>query len=136
MAVINISLFKGRIPEDKMRVCETIQKALKSAFSTGHDDFHFRINEYAETEMIIPEGSSRNYLIIEIALMPGESVSEKNKFYKNIQEGLQALRIKENDILVMLQEPILENWCIHGETGQEIKKPNNETTNLKKPLNQ
>jgi phenylpyruvate tautomerase PptA (4-oxalocrotonate tautomerase family) len=124
MAVINISLFKGKIIEDKMRVCETIQKTLKSAFKIGHDNFHFRINEYAETEMIIPEGTSENYLIIEIDLMPGESVSEKSKFYKNLKEGLKALKINENDILVMLREPAFENWCIRGEMGQRDKNPN------------
>jgi len=122
MAVINISLFKGKIIEDKIRICETIQKTLKSAFKIEHNNFHFRINEYAESEMIIPAGSSKNYLIIEIDLIPGKSISEKNIFYKSIIEGLQALKIDENDILVMLREPIFENWCIRGETGQEMKK--------------
>jgi phenylpyruvate tautomerase PptA (4-oxalocrotonate tautomerase family) len=132
MAVINISLFKGKIIEDKIRICEAIQKALKAAFKIDHNNFHFRINEYAESEMIIPAGSSRNYLIIEIDLMQGKSISEKTIFYKDIRDELHELDINENDILVLLREPISENWCIRGEIGQEIKKPNNETINLNK----
>jgi phenylpyruvate tautomerase PptA (4-oxalocrotonate tautomerase family) len=120
MPVIIVSLFRGKIIEDKIKICEAIQKALRSAFKTEHNNFHFRINEYAESEMIIPAGSSKNYLIIEIDLMPGKSGSEKNTFYKNIRDELHVLNITENDILVMLREPTFENWCIRGETGQEI----------------
>ena len=132
MPVIIVSLFRGKIIEDKIKICEAIQKALRSAFKTEPNNFHFRINEYAESEMIIPAGSSRHYLIIEIDLMPGNSTSEKNIFYKDIRDELHALNINKNDILVMLREPIFENWCIRGESGKEIKNPNNEKMNLKK----
>ena len=114
MVVINISIFRGKIIEDKRRICKTIQKALKSAFNIGHDNFHFRINEYAESEMIIPAMSSQNYLIIEIDLMPGKSAKEKDIFYKNIKEELRALKIYEDDILVILRESILENCCFRS----------------------
>ena len=117
MPVISISLFRGKIIEDKIRICRTIQRVFKSAFKIEHDNFHFRINEYAESEMIIPAMSSHNYLIIEIDLMPGKSISEKNIFYENVKKELHALKIYENDILVILREPSSENWYVRGETA-------------------
>jgi hypothetical protein len=115
MVVITISLFRGKIIEDRIKICEAIRKVLKSAFKIDHNNIHFRINEYAESEMVIPPWSSKHYLIIEIDLMPGKSKSEKDIFYKNIRNELYALNINDNDILVMLREPIIENWCINGE---------------------
>jgi phenylpyruvate tautomerase PptA (4-oxalocrotonate tautomerase family) len=116
MPVISISLFEGKIIEDKVRICRAIQRVFKSAFKIEHDNFHFRINEYAGSDMIIPAMSSQNYLIIEIDFMPGKLISEKNIFYENIKEELHGLKIHEDDVLVILREPSSENWYIRGET--------------------
>ena len=122
MPVINISLFNGRSNDDKNAICKTIIQEMKSAFKIEHNNFHCRIHEYSETEMIVPSVSSKNYISIEIAFMPGKSISEKELFYKNLQKALLAFNIKENDIIIILQEPIPENWYIRGKTGIEIKK--------------
>jgi hypothetical protein len=93
-----------------------------------HNNFHCRINEYSETEMIVPPVSSKNYISIEITFLPGKPVSEKECFYKNLQKELLAFNIKENDIIIIFQEPTLENWYLRGKTGIEIKSFNQTET--------
>lgn len=128
MPVINVSLFNGRSHDDKNAICKTIIQEMKSAFKIEHNNFHCRIHEYSETEMIVPPVSSKNYISIEITFLPGKSVSEKEYFYKNLQKKLLSFNIKENDIIIILQEPILENWYIRGKTGIEIKSLNQTKT--------
>jgi phenylpyruvate tautomerase PptA (4-oxalocrotonate tautomerase family) len=124
MPVVNINIFKGRSVEEKKDICLTIQKAIKETYNITHDNFHHRINEYDDTAMFIPPNRSKNYIFIELDFMPGRSKAEKNELYDTLANKLQIFNIKKEDMLIIMREPLLENWYIRGQTGDEIVQKN------------
>ncbi|MBU0992601.1 MAG: tautomerase family protein [Proteobacteria bacterium] len=49
-----------------------------------------------------------------VAVFPGRSFQAKKVLYREIASQLNGLGIKGDDILIMLNEPPLENWGIRG----------------------
>lgn len=120
MPIIKINIFAGKTNEEKKGICDHIQTALKQSFKINHDNFHYRIFEFKESEMIIPAGKSKNYILIELELFPGKTKEQKNEMYKLIEKKLKLLNIDKDDIIIIFREPQLENWYIRGETAEEI----------------
>lgn len=123
MPVVNITMFSGRTSVEKTDICRTIQQIIKDTFHITHDNFHHRVNEFSDHDLLIPAASSRNYISIEFDFLPKRSVNEKRELYINIETGLKRFGINTEDILMILREPELENWYIRGKSGEEIKSP-------------
>lgn len=120
MPIIKVNIFTGKTTEEKKRICDSIQSALKESLNINHNNFHYRIFEFQESEMIIPPGKSRNYILLELDLFPGKTKDQKNNMYNSIKNRLKLLNIDKDDILIIFREPKLENWYIRGETAEEI----------------
>ena len=43
-----------------------------------------------------------------------QAIDAKRNLYNKLVENLQRLNIQPNDILIVLQEPPLDNWGIRG----------------------
>jgi len=119
MPVIQISLYEGRSSEEKMGICRSIQNSIKDSLSITHDNFIHRIFEFDDSSMLVPPGKSRNYIIIELNLLPGRDQALKLQLFKKIEENLLKFKISANDILIIYREPSLENWYIEGETAKQ-----------------
>ena len=119
MPIVQINLYKTRSNEEKMGICRSIQNSIKEALSITHDDFVHRIYEFDDSNMLIPLGKSKNYILIELDLLPGRDEALKLELFKKIEEGLLEFNISPNDILIIYREPNLENWYIDGKTGKE-----------------
>ena len=119
MPVLHINLYKGRSDAEKISICRTIQNSIKEALSIPHDNFIHRIFEFDDSNMLIPPGKSKNYILIELDLLPGRDESLKLKMFRKIEENLLPFNISHNDILIIYREPNLENWYIDGKSGKE-----------------
>jgi len=125
MPVVNITMYKGRSADEKKRICESIQKVIRNTFGIKHENFHYRINEYDNSDMFVPPVSSENYFSLELDFLPARTVNEKNALYSNLEACLKEYNINTEDILIIIREPALENWYIRGITGTEIKNQKN-----------
>jgi phenylpyruvate tautomerase PptA (4-oxalocrotonate tautomerase family) len=122
MPIIEINMYKGRSTEEKKNICSAIQMAIKETYKIEHNNFHHRINEYDETNLLVPPSQSKNYFSLELDFFPGRSKGDKNKLYENITKSLESFNIAAEDIMIIIREPLLENWYIRGKSGEEIKQ--------------
>jgi len=122
MPVIQINLFEGRSKEEKIAICRSIQKAMKEALSISHDNFHHRIREFDDSTLLIPPGRSKNYIMIELNMLPGRNETLKLDMFRKIEANLQQFNIAQDDILIICHDPASENWYIRGKSGKEMHK--------------
>jgi phenylpyruvate tautomerase PptA (4-oxalocrotonate tautomerase family) len=47
-------------------------------------------------------------------VFPGRSIEAKRKLYQTIVQNLQKLNIQASDVLIVLNEPHLDNWGVRG----------------------
>ncbi len=78
MPIVQINLYKTRSNEEKMGICRSIQNSIKEALSITHDDFVHRIYEFDDSNMLVPTGKSKNYMLIELDLLPGRDEAFKS----------------------------------------------------------
>lgn len=54
-------------------------------------------------------------------MFAGRSLDAKRKLYQTITRNLKALNIEEHDTMIIIHEPIMDNWGIRGKPASEIK---------------
>jgi phenylpyruvate tautomerase PptA (4-oxalocrotonate tautomerase family) len=91
-----------------------LHEALVEAFRIPDDDRTQRIDEYPSEDFEIPPGRSEKYMLVEITAFPGRSFEAKRNLYRAITRKLVALGVPALDILIVLNEPALENWGVRG----------------------
>jgi len=112
MPLVRLVIRTGRSVEEKRALLDAVHNALVEAFRIPEDDRTQRIDEYAPEDFEIPPGRSANYTLVEITAFPGRSLEAKRKLYQTITQNLAALGIARPDILIVLNEPNLDNWGV------------------------
>ena len=121
MPLVRIEIYKGKSKLYKKAILNGVHNALVSAFKILEDDRNQRIYELVEEYFERRSNKSTNFTIVEITAFKGRSIEAKRKLYHEIFMNLKDNPgIEENDILVYLKEPELENWGIRGKPGSEI----------------
>jgi phenylpyruvate tautomerase PptA (4-oxalocrotonate tautomerase family) len=99
-----------------------------AAFKIPDHDRNQRIIEMQPENLEYPVGKTKNFITIEMTVYPGRSLQAKKALYREIVSRLQKLEIQSDDILIVLNQPPLENWGIRGgypasevDIGFEIK---------------
>lgn len=72
------------------------------------------IIEYDTGSFEIPSDRTNKFTIIEITILPGRSAAAKKSLYRLIFSGLKDLGYQDNDAVVVLYEPELDNWGVRG----------------------
>ena len=114
MPLVKISLLKGKSKEEKVALLDAIHAALMEAFKIPENDRNQRIFEFEPENFEIPEGKTSNYTLIEMDVFPGRSIAAKRKLYQTIVQNMQKLDIQTSDVLIVLNEPQLDNWGVRG----------------------
>lgn len=114
MPLVKVSLLKGKSKEEKEALLNAIHAALIEAFKIRENDRNQRIFEFEPENFEIPEGKTSNYTLIEIDVFPGRSIEAKRKLYQTIVQNLQRHNIQASDVLIVLNEPQLDNWGVRG----------------------
>ena len=114
MPLVKVSLLKGKPKEEKKALIDAIHAALVEAFNIPENDRNQRIFEFEPENFELPEGKTSNYILIEMDVFPGRSIEAKRKLYENIVLNLQRHNIQAGDILIVLNEPQLDNWGVRG----------------------
>ena len=114
MPLVNISLRKGRSTSDKKALSDAVHEALVETFQIPEGDRNHRFFELTEDDFEIPEDKTEHYTIIELTVFPGRSIEAKRHLYQAIVTKLKVIGIHPTDVIIVLQEPPLENWGIRG----------------------
>jgi len=121
MPLVKIEILKGKSPEYKKTLFEEVHRALVDAFKIKEDDRLHRLYELDEEYFEIPKYKSGNFTLIELTVFKGRSYEAKRALYNAIAENLKkSLGIDSNDILIVINEPPLENWGIKGKPANEV----------------
>lgn len=114
MPLVKVSLLKGKSKEEKKALLDAVHAALIEAFKIPENDRNQRIFEFEPEDFELPEGKTSNYILIEMDVFPGRSIEAKRKLYQTIVVNLQRHDIQASDILIVLNEPQLDNWGVRG----------------------
>ncbi len=105
---------KGKSKEYKKSVLHAVHESLVMAFEIPDHDRNQRIIEIDPDNFEYPTEKSEDFLTIEMTVFPGRSFQAKKALYREIASRLEKLGIKGNDVLIILNEPPLDNWGIQG----------------------
>ena len=120
MPLVKISILEGRSDSDKKQILDIVHSSLVEAFKIPDNDRTQRVYEFDKADFEFPDYISDKFTIIEIVAFPGRSIEAKKTLYKLIFTELNKLGYQDNDSLVVLHEPSLENWGWGGKSAQEI----------------
>ncbi len=114
MPLVTITIIEGKTKEFKKLILDAVHKSLVAAFKIPDHDRNQRIIEIRPTNLEYPVGKTENFVTIEMTVYPGRSLQAKKALYEEIVSRLQELEIQGDDVLIVLNEPPLENWGIRG----------------------
>ncbi len=114
MPLVKISLLKGKSKEEKEALLDAVHAALIETFKIPENDRNQRIFEFEPENFEIPEGKTSNYTLIEMDVFPGRSIEAKRRLYQTIVQNLKRHNIQASDVLIVLNEPHLDNWGVRG----------------------
>jgi len=115
MPLVKIEIYKNKTQKYKKALFDGIHKALVNSFKIKEDDRTQRIYELNEENFERRTGRTTDFTLIEITAFKGRSKDAKRSLYQGIVKNLgENPGIKPNDILIVLNEPELENWGVSG----------------------
>ena len=114
MPLAKIEVRKSRSPAEISALIEAVYLSQREALKVPENDRQIRYIEYNPEHFEVPPGVSENYTFVEITLFPGRSIQAKRNLYREIVTRFSALGIPPQEILIVLNEPPLENWGLRG----------------------
>ena len=114
MPVAKIEVRKGRSAAEIAALIEAVYQAQREALMVPEGDRQIRYIEHKPEHFAVPPGKTDDYTYVEITLFPGRSLDAKRKLYQSIVRRFGELGIVPSDIVIVLNEPSLENWGIRG----------------------
>ena len=115
MPLVKVEIFTGKTKEYKKKLLDSIHTALFEAFQIPDYDRMQRLYELDPENFETIQGKSDKFTLIELTVFKGRSIEAKRKLYSLIVQKLnEALGIDGNDIMIVVNEPPLENWGIRG----------------------
>jgi phenylpyruvate tautomerase PptA (4-oxalocrotonate tautomerase family) len=122
MPLTRIEVRRPRPAHEVQAVIDAVAQALRDALQLPEGDRQLRYVEHRPEHFAVPPGKSENYTLVEVAMFPGRSLDAKRTLYRLIVQRLGALGIAPSDILIVLNEPPLENWGVRGGVpGNEVE---------------
>ncbi|MGD0916663.1 MAG: tautomerase family protein [Thermodesulfobacteriota bacterium] len=114
MPLVTITIIEGKTREFRRLIFDAVHDSLVAALKIPDHDRNQRIVEIRLDNLEFPAGRTESFVTIEMTVYPGRSLQAKKALYQEIVSRLQRLEIQGDDILIVLNEPPLENWGIRG----------------------
>lgn len=128
MPVTLVSILEGRSADEKRALMEAVQAAITDTLGLPPHDRNLRLCVHGADEWLLPEGKSRSYVLVEIALFAGRTPETKGALYAAIVTALEALGVDRNDVFIRVVDQPRENFGIRGgqradlvQLGYEVK---------------
>ena len=122
MPLVRIEIINGKSAEYKAALLQTVHEALVQTLSIEDDDRYQRLYELDEDCFERRKAKTDKFTMLELTLFPGRSKELKGDVIREITRLLgENLGIAATDIIIIINEPPLENWGIYGNQASEIK---------------
>ncbi|MBL4783114.1 MAG: tautomerase family protein [Porticoccaceae bacterium] len=122
MAKVKIYGLKSHLDMCKEAISKAVHQSVMSALEYPPEKKFHRFIALDQSDFIYPDDRSEKYIIIELSMFEGRSISAKkaliNQLYSNI--GTEA-GIGHQDIEITIFETPKENWGIRGMPADELK---------------
>ena len=120
MPLVRVEMIKGKSPEYKKSVLTNIHEGLMESFDIADWDRFQRIVEISPEDFELPEGKTKDFMIIEFTVFPGRTKEQKRNAIEKITGKLHdSLGIAPTDVFIVINEPPLENWGMAGKQKGE-----------------
>jgi phenylpyruvate tautomerase PptA (4-oxalocrotonate tautomerase family) len=116
VALARIEILEGRNADEQRKLVDAVAAALSEALKAPAADPSVRLIEYPPTRFSIPypDRHSDLFTLVEVTRFAGRSMDTKRRLYQAIIDGLIALEVPRDDILIVLHEPPMHNWGVNG----------------------
>ncbi|MGL4849031.1 MAG: tautomerase family protein [Clostridium sp.] len=115
MPLVKVEILKGKSKEYKKGILDGIHNALIQEFKIPDEDRIQRLYELDEENFEFSTNKTKNITLIELTIFEGRSSEAKSRLYKSIVYNLNKnCNINGDDIIIVLQEPPMDNWGIKG----------------------
>lgn len=114
MALARIEVLHGLPPEERRRVIEAVHAAMIEALEVPADDPTVRLVEHRPENVRMPSERSDRYTVVEVTMFAGRSIRTKRRLYEATVRNLNSCGVPSEDVLVVLHEPVRENWGVQG----------------------
>ena len=122
MPLVKVEIIEGKTPEYKELLLQTIHDALVLSLAIPDDDRFQRLYELKAENFEHRTTVSDKITLIELTLFPGRNNETKRDVIVEITRLLgERLSIAPNDIYIIINEPLLENWGLRGEQASEMQ---------------
>jgi phenylpyruvate tautomerase PptA (4-oxalocrotonate tautomerase family) len=126
MPLARIDLQEGKSPKYRSQVGLIVYQALLDCFSVPKNDLFQIITEHPKAELQFDRtylGIQRtdDNIFIQVTLSAGRTVEMKQRFYKQIADGLhETLKLRREDVFINLVEVPKENWSFGNGEAQYV----------------
>lgn len=114
MPFAKIEVRRPRPEPEVQALIEAVYQAQREALQVPEGDRQIRYIEHRPEHFAVPPGQGENFTYVEILLFPGRSLAAKKRLYASIVRRFGEIGIDASDIVIVLQEPPLDNWGIRG----------------------
>jgi len=122
MPLVKVEIISGKTSEYKKILLQSIHDALMSVLEIEEDDRFQRLYELDTDCFERRAAKTEKFTMIELTLFPGRSKDIKRNIIKEITRLLsERLEIQATDVIIIMQEPPLDNWGCYGEQGSELE---------------
>jgi phenylpyruvate tautomerase PptA (4-oxalocrotonate tautomerase family) len=121
MPIAKIEVRRPWPAEQVQALMNAVYEAQREALKVPEGDKQIRYIEHRPEHFAVPPGKTENYTFVEILMFPGRSLDAKRCLYQGIVRRFGELGIAPADIIIVLQEPPLDDWGVRGGVpGSEI----------------
>lgn len=122
MPLVRVEIIKGKSHDYKKKLLQTIHESLMGTLGIEDDDRFQRLYELDSDYFERRASKTTQFTLIELTLLPGRSTELKRSVIKEITASLGAqLKIEPADIIILINEPPLENWGCYGNQASEME---------------
>jgi phenylpyruvate tautomerase PptA (4-oxalocrotonate tautomerase family) len=112
MPLVHVHLRAGRTAAQKQAILDGLHAAFVEALKLPAADRNQLLHEYAPGAFESRYGPDG--VFVEALVFPGRSLEAKRRLYALVVANLEAAGVPRDRVLIVLQEPALENWGIRG----------------------
>ncbi|MBT9598310.1 MAG: tautomerase family protein [Vitreoscilla sp.] len=114
MPLAKIETRRPHPPEVVQALMNAVYESFREALKVPEGDRQIRYVEHRPEHFMVPPGKTENATLVEITMFPGRSLAAKRALYGGIVRRFAALGIPPTEVLIILNEPALDNWGLRG----------------------
>ncbi|SFC69519.1 Tautomerase enzyme [Zunongwangia mangrovi] len=121
MSQIKVYGLKTNLKNIKSQLSDIIHQCVVKTLSFPKNKRAHRFINLEKEDFYYPEGRTDKYIIIEIMMIAGRTVTTKKNLIKMLfKEIHEQLNISTTDIEIVILESPASNWGFGGMTGDEV----------------